>query len=57
VPGVRLLREADIKPPVPILTGVREKYLRGLAADRLAVLDAARILADPRTVVRDDGTD
>ena len=37
------------------VTGVREDYLRGVTPDRLVVLDAGKILADPRLVVDDEG--
>lgn len=52
VAGVAHLRLDQLQPALPTLTGVREEYLRGLTPERLAVLDAARILADPRIVVR-----
>jgi purine-binding chemotaxis protein CheW len=49
--GVAHIGADQIHPPLPTHTGVRERYLRGLTADRLAVLDGARLLADPRIVV------
>jgi purine-binding chemotaxis protein CheW len=47
VPGVRQIPCDEIQPPLPTQTGVRAEYVRGLTADRLVVLDVARILADP----------
>jgi len=45
---------AGIQPALPTLGGIRGEYLRGVTAEQLVVLDAARILRDPRLVVRDD---
>ncbi len=47
VPGVRQVPCDEIQPSLPTQTGVRAEYVRGLTADRLVVLDAAKILADP----------
>jgi purine-binding chemotaxis protein CheW len=54
--GRRRLPLAHLQPPLPTLTGIRQEYLRGVTADRLVVLDAARLLADPNIVVRHDST-
>ncbi len=40
-----------LQPPLPTLTGIRATYLKGIADDRLIVLDAARILADPKIII------
>jgi purine-binding chemotaxis protein CheW len=47
VTGVKRIAESGIQPPPPTLSGVRAKYLRGITEDRLAVLNAVKILADP----------
>jgi purine-binding chemotaxis protein CheW len=47
VPGVRQILAGEIQPPLPTQTGVRAEYVRGLTADRLVVLNVAKILADP----------
>lgn len=52
VVGVAQLRPDQLQPALPTMTGVREEYLRGLTPERIAVLDGARILTDPRIVVR-----
>jgi purine-binding chemotaxis protein CheW len=57
VSGVRALRLSDIQAPPATLTGVRRDYLRGVTSDRLAVLDASRVVADPRIVVRQERAD
>lgn len=54
LPGRRRIPLADIQPPLPTLTGIRQEYLRGVTSQRLIVLAAARLLADPNLVVRQD---
>lgn len=55
--GTRRLPLASLQPALPTLTEVRADYLRGVTAERLVVLDGARLLSDPRLVVRDDAGD
>lgn len=54
VAGVHRIPLADIQPPLPTLTGIRAEYLRGVTEQRLVILDVARILADPRIIVREE---
>jgi len=54
VHGVRMLPTADIQAPPATLTGVRARYLAGVTAAGLAVLDGARIVGDPRLMVHDE---
>lgn len=51
--GVRRLPLADIQPSLPTLTGIREKYLRGVTLDRMVVLDAEKLLLDERIIVQE----
>lgn len=51
--GVRRIRHADIQPSLPTLTGIREEYLRGVSAERMVILDGAKLLADERLVVQE----
>ncbi|MEA3211647.1 MAG: purine-binding chemotaxis protein CheW [Chthoniobacter sp.] len=44
--GVRTIPRDSLQPPGPTFTGVRADYLRGVTEDRMAVLDAAKILSD-----------
>ncbi len=48
VPGVRQVAAADLSPSLPTLTGARLDYLKGVAAGPLIVLDADKLLSDPR---------
>lgn len=53
ISGVRRIRRAGIQPPLPTLTGIREDYLQGVTAERLVVLDAGKLLADEKLIVRE----
>jgi purine-binding chemotaxis protein CheW len=52
--GVRSLPADSLQPSLPTLTGIRSEYLKGVTAERLVVLDVARILADPRIIVHEE---
>lgn len=51
--SVRRVRLADMQPALPTMTGIRSEYLRGVTSDRIVMLDAGKILADPRILVDD----
>ncbi len=51
--GVRHIELAEIQPSLPTLTGIREKYLKGIAPERTVVLDAGKLLADEDIVVQE----
>lgn len=52
--GVRSIPTDSLQPSLPTLTDIRADYLKGVSADRLVVLDVARILSDPRIIVREE---
>ena len=54
ITGVRSVSADSLQPSLPTLTGIREDYLKGVTAERLVVLDLARILADPKIVVHEE---
>lgn len=54
VTGVRRIPLPEIQPLLPTLTGIRQEYLRGVTSQRLVMLDAAKILADSKIIVRED---
>jgi purine-binding chemotaxis protein CheW len=54
VVGVRSIPADSLQPSLPTLTGIRADYLKGVTAERLVVLDLARILADPTLVVHEE---
>lgn len=51
--GVRHIPLADIQPSLPTLTGIRDKYLKGITADRSVILDAEKLLTDEGLVVQE----
>ncbi|MCM0083768.1 chemotaxis protein CheW [Geomonas sp. Red32] len=54
VVGVRTLSRGALQPPPITLSGTGGEFLAGVTAGRLAVLDLARVLADPRLVVHEE---
>ena len=53
ITGVRKVALDGLQPPPPTFTGLRREYLQGVTADRTAILDAGKILADPKIVVNE----
>ena len=51
--GVHRIAIAKIQPSLPTLTGIREKYLKGITAERTVFLDAGKLLADEDIVVQE----
>jgi purine-binding chemotaxis protein CheW len=54
VMGTISLPVRDIHPPLPTLTGVRADYLKGVAKNRLIVLDAVKLLSDKKMIVNQE---
>lgn len=52
--GVRTVPLNALQPSLPTLAGIREEYLKGVTAERLVVLDVAKILADPKIIVHEE---
>ena len=52
--GVRSIPADSLQPSLSTLTGIRSEYLKGVTAERLVVLDVARILADPKIIVHEE---
>jgi purine-binding chemotaxis protein CheW len=52
--GVSTIRLAALEMALPNLSGVRATYLKGVTSERLAVLDAAKILSDEAILVREE---
>jgi purine-binding chemotaxis protein CheW len=52
--GVRSIAADSLQPSLPTLTGVRSDFLKGVTAERLVVLDLARVLADPKIIVHEE---
>jgi len=52
--GVHASALRDLQDRLPTLTGIRADYLKGVTAQGLVVLDALRLLEDPRLIVQED---
>jgi len=52
--GVKQVSVDELQPTLPTLTGLRGEYLRGVTPDRMAILDAARLLSDENIIVREE---
>lgn len=49
--GVQQIPLSEIQACLPNLTGIREKYLKGVTKQGLVVLDAQKLLSDPEIIV------
>jgi purine-binding chemotaxis protein CheW len=54
VAGVQSIPLQDLQEQLPHLTGIRADYLKGVTAEGLVVLDARRLLEDPRIIVEEE---
>ena len=54
VVDVRHIPLGEIQSGLPTLTGIREDYLRGVTAERLVILDAAKLLTDNNIIVHEE---
>ncbi|MBI1910824.1 MAG: chemotaxis protein CheW [Deltaproteobacteria bacterium] len=52
--GVKEIKSSELKPSLPMLTGIREEYLKGILNDRLTVLDANKLLNDRKIIVNEN---
>ncbi len=52
--GVRSVPLSNIQASLPTLTDIRAEYLKGVTAERLVILDAAKILSDKNIVVHEE---
>lgn len=51
VTGIRKISLNFIQPALPTLTGIRAEYLKGVTDERMAILDAKKILGDEKIIV------
>ncbi|HBG04429.1 MAG: chemotaxis protein [Geobacteraceae bacterium GWC2_58_44] len=52
--GMRSLPIGELQPAPATFTGIREEFLAGVTAERLALLDIGKILADKRIMVHEE---
>lgn len=51
--GTGSLDESELQPSLPTLTGIREKYLKGITREGMAVFSAAAILEDENIIINE----
>ena len=54
VTGVSTVPLAELQSSLPTLEGLDPDYLKGLTREALIILDAGKILADPRLIVHEE---
>lgn len=54
ITGLRTIPVSSVQSAPPTLAGIRSDYLKGVTAERLIVLDLARILAAPGIIVNEE---
>ncbi|MEE8319265.1 MAG: chemotaxis protein CheW [bacterium] len=52
--GVRYIFSTELQPSLPTLTDTREKYLKGVTADRTVILNAQSLLSDKAIVFHEE---
>lgn len=55
VDGVRAVPLSDLQAGLPTLTGIREKFLKGITGELMVVLDARRMLEDDSLKIEQAG--
>lgn len=54
VVGVQVIPATDLYPPPPTFTGMPAAYLKGTTPNRLILLDAGKLLANPALIVQEE---
>lgn len=52
--GVRTIELSGLQSSLPTLTGIREKYLKGVTKNRKIILDAGKLLLDKNAVLHEE---
>ena len=52
--GVQSIPISDIQPSLPTLSGIRDKYLKGITVERIVILNGEKILSDTEIVVHEE---
>lgn len=52
--GAKAVSAKDIQTSLTTLTGIREKYLKGVTKDRLIILDDAKLLSDESIIINEE---
>jgi purine-binding chemotaxis protein CheW len=54
IEGIRIVFREDILPAPPTITGIGERYLKGVTKERLIILSAENLLSDKNIVVNEE---
>jgi purine-binding chemotaxis protein CheW len=54
VSGVWTVPRPEVQAPLPTLEGISPDYLKGVTRDALIILEAEKILADPKLIVHEE---
>jgi purine-binding chemotaxis protein CheW len=54
VAGVRAVPAPEVQAPLPTLEGLNPDYLKGVTREALIILDAEKLLTDPRLIVHEE---
>ena len=54
VSGVQAIPRSEVQAPLPTLEGISPDYLKGITRDALIILEAEKILADPKLIVHEE---
>jgi purine-binding chemotaxis protein CheW len=54
IAGVRQVPLSEVQATLPTLEGLSHDYLKGITSEALIILDADKILADPRLIVHEE---
>jgi purine-binding chemotaxis protein CheW len=49
--GISRMAADEIQTTLPTLTGVRQEYLQGVSKESVAILDAKKLLTDPKMII------
>lgn len=52
--GVRSIPLSRIQGALPTLTGIQERFFRGITTDQVIILDVAKLLSDEKIIVNDE---
>ena len=54
VTGMRSIALEEMQPPLPTLTGIREKYLKSITKEQVTILDMEKFFSDKGIIVHEE---
>lgn len=52
--AMRTVALEEIQPPPPTLTGIRERYLKGITKEQVTILDMEKVFSDKNIIVHEE---